>query len=357
MKDKKYYSLYKQIKKDILSGKYVAGSKLPSKRVMASNKGCSVITVENAYGMLFEEGYVESKERSGYFVKELDGFIVERDSLKNSLTMIEEKTISPKDDFEYSVWVKTLRRVISEKGKKLFVKSPMEGVPALRNALSEYLLKSRDMVVPPERIIIGSGAEQLYENVVKLLGRDKIFGTENPCYNGILEVYNGEGVKTIPLKMGKCGIEKEELLNKPFDVLHVTPFNSYPSNITATAGKRFEYLSWARKNEKYIVEDDFAGEFYMAGNPIDSLYAMDGGKHVIYINTFSKSLSPSMRMGYMILPEKLMPDYERKLGKFSCSVPVLEQYVLAEFISSGSFVRHLNKVRRKLKTAKNENKS
>jgi GntR family transcriptional regulator/MocR family aminotransferase len=148
--------------------------------------------------------------------------------------------------------------------------------------------------------------------------------------------------------MGEDGILSSELNDKLFDVLHVTPFNSFPSNVTASVGKRYEYLSLIKRKNSYIIEDDFASEFFTPGNPIESLYSMSGGENVIYINTFSKSLSPSMRMGYMILPNSLMDVYKENLGGFSCSVPVLDQYVLAEFISSGSFERHLNKLRRKM---------
>ena len=183
----------------------------------------------------------------------------------------------------------------------------------------------------------------------------KIFGIESPCYEKINLVYESEGVTLLPLKMGKDGILSSELKNKKFDVLHVTPFSSFPSGITATAKKRYEYLKIAKEKGIFIIEDDFASEFFKPGNPIDSLYATDTDDNVIYINTFSKSLSPSMRIGYMILPERLLKTYQEKLGKFSCSVPVLEQYILAEFIDSGNFERHLNKERKKMLKSNNKN--
>jgi GntR family transcriptional regulator/MocR family aminotransferase len=157
------------------------------------------------------------------------------------------------------------------------------------------------------------------------------------------------GAKICPLKVTEDGFDSNELDKKQFDLLHVTPFHSYPSGITTPIGKRYEYLKWAQMNKSYIIEDDFDSEFFIPGHPIESLYSLDQSSSVIYINTFSKSLSPSMRMGYMILPEALIPIYDEILGKFSCSVPVLDQYVLAEFINSGSFERHLNRMRRKIK--------
>ncbi len=345
---KKYYLIYDEIKKGILSGVYSATSKLPSKRVTADKWGVSVITVEKAYALLYEEGYIYSEEKRGYFVCPLENIVVRGEDNPTFVYLVDEPTKS-KADFEHTVWIKAVRKVIAEKEDKLFIKSPNKGVAELRNALCDYLYRYRKMVVQPKNIIIGSGSEQLYECAVKILGREKIYGVEEPCYEMILSVYNGLGVKTQPLKMGKDGIESEQLSSKQFDVLHVTPFSSFPSGVTATASKRHEYLNLMKRRGGYIIEDDFASEFFKPGNPVESLYALDGEGRVIYINTFSKSLSPSMRMGYMILPDALLPLYDKILGGFSCSVPVMEQYALAEFINSGSFERHLNRIRRKMK--------
>lgn len=348
---KKYYSLYEKLKNLIISGEYKAGQKLPSKRVMADMTGYSQITVMNAYGILEEEGYVNAIEKRGYFVDDINAqkIMPKKPVLIEKLSE-EEGEID--GNFEYSLWFKTVRKVIAERGVKLFVKSPNEGLAVLRNSISDYLLRYRGMIAPPERIIIGSGSEQLYETAVKLLGRDKVFGIEEPSYKQIEKVYIEEGVKIVKLKMGKNGIESEFLKSGDFNVLHVTPFSSYPSGVTASIKKRYEYLNWVDKKDGYIIEDDFKSEFFKPGNPIQPLYSLSDKQKVIYINTFSKSISPSMRIGYMILPENLLSIYKERLGGFSCSVPVLDQYVLAEFISSGSFERHLNRVRRKMNKEK-----
>ncbi len=343
---KKYFEIYHRIKQKILAKEYADGEKLPSKRVTADKYGCSVITVEAAYGMLIDEGYIESRERSGYFVCKIDALYKE-DVREITIEHLDEKPkAGEKQEFEYSLWFKTIRKVISERGEELFVKSPNMGCAVLRNVLADYLYKNRGMIAKPQNIIIGSGAEQLYETVVKLLGRNKIYGIEDPSYPKIEAVYVGEGAHISKLKMGNDGIESEELLNSKIDVLHVTPFRSFPTDITTSILKKYEYLRFAG-TEKYIVEDDFNSEFYQHGQPVETLYSLDKQERVIYINTFSKSLSPSMRMGYMILPDKLLGTYQKILGDFSCSVPVLDQYVLAEYISSGNFVRHLNRIRRR----------
>lgn len=346
MNEKKYLLLYRNLKEKILSGQYP--KKLPSKRTLADRTGYSVITVEKACQMLSEEGYLIPKERSGYFITKPDVFHTDEEKKTVSYVPLPEPNAEQIPDFEYSVWFKTVRKVISERGEQLFVKSPNKGCAVLRNAISSYLLRYRGMVADPRQIIVGSGSEQLYETVVKILGRQNSFGIEDPCYRQIEAVYRAEGVTVKKLPMKEDGISTDALLQGGFDVLHVTPFRSYPSGVTASAQKRYQYVNWANGSH-YIVEDDFNSEFFLPGNPMESLYSIDRNGRVIYMNTFSKSLSPSMRMGYLILPEQLVSRYDSVLGNFSCTVPVLDQYILAEFLDSGNFERHLNRMRRKLK--------
>ena len=346
---KKYFEIYKDIKAGITLGEYKAGEKLASKRTVAQMLGVSVITVQKAYEMLIDEGYIVARQRSGYFVADVGSIPSAHEWEERRYPMpLDEEDIYDGNDLEYSVYLKSVRRVISEKGDRLFTKSPGKGCAVLRNAISAYLFRYRGMYAPPERIIIGSGSEQLYESAVKLVGSEKIFGIEDPSYSQIETVYRGVGTKIKRLPMGKDGIISS-YLTEDIDVLHVTPFHSYPSGITASVGKRGEYLRWANKTGGYIVEDDFDSEFFLPGQPIESLYSMDSEERVIYINTFSKSISPAVRMGYMIIPEGLLGRYDAVLGGYSCTVPVLDQYVLADFISGGHFERHLNRVRRRIK--------
>ena len=349
--NKKYDVLYRELKEQILSGGYRAGERLPSKRVMADRTGYSTVTIAAAYGRLEDEGYILPKERSGYYVCRIETGMLREDTISSLpvINRLPENIDLPREQFEYSLWFKTVRKVLSEQGERLFVKSPGKGCAVLRNAIAEYLIRYRGMYADPARIIIGSGSEQLYETVIKVLGRTLVVGIESPCYEQIPTVYEGMGVSVCRLPMSEDGIETQALSTGHFDVLHVTPFHSYPSGVTTPIAKRYEYLSWAERSGGYIIEDDFDSEFFMPGQPIESLYSLDRSSSVIYLNTFSKSLSPAMRIGYMILPEDLLPIYEERLGVFSCSVPVMDQYVLAEFISSGSFERHLNRMRRRMK--------
>ena len=345
---KKYMQLYKKIRSDIRSDIYKPNTKLPSKRTLSDLNGVSLTTVETAYEMLIDEGYIYSIEKKGYYVSEiadLKQFGNEKTDRKLEFLPLPKPNYKI-EDFEYSNWFKTIRKVLNENGTVLFRKSPQKGCEVLRNAISEHLLRYRNMFVQPSNIIIGSGAEQLYETAVLLLGRDKTYGIEDPCYLKIPTVYEGMGVKTQPLKMGSDGIKTSELENKNFEVLHVTPFHSFPSGITTSIAKRTKYLLWASRSGNYIIEDDYAGEFFTKGQPIETLFSLCNDQLVIYINTFSKSLSNSMRIGYMIIPDKLIKRYNEVTRNISCTVPVLDQYILAEFISSGDFERHLARKRR-----------
>ena len=344
----KYYSVYLKYKEAILSGKRKSGEKLPGKRTIAMNENVSVITAEKALGMLEEEGYIRAEQKRGYFVLPL-GAITPSGAVGGNKKpeFLPEPDDCSLDDYLSTAWFRSVRKVMSEHGKKLLTKAPGEGCAVLRNAIAEYLYAYRSTYADPRNIIIGSGAEQLYENAVRLLGRDKIYATEQPCYGTIVKTYESLGAKVLPLALGKDGIPSSLLNSNEFDVLHVTPYRSYPSFVSTSAAKRFEYLSLAEEKNFYIVEDDYASEFALPGQNSDTLYSLRPDR-VIYLNTFSATISPSVRMGYMILPGSLIGEYEKKFGYTNCSVPVLDQYALADFISSGNFVRRLNRMRRKL---------
>lgn len=356
-----YLQLYECLKQDIVTGVFSYGSKMPSKRTLAEDTGVSVITVQHAYEILCEEGYLEGRERSGYFTVYKDSDFVsvtygageEYKKLQKELnsehsTEQDFRTDSSagKISFPFSVLSKTMRKVLLDYGDKILVKSPNHGCDQLRGAISAYLKRSNGMNVRQEQIIIGSGAEYLYSLIVQLLGKDRIFGLENPSYNKIKQVYEANGVFCDMLSLGQDGIKSSELNRTEATVLHITPFNSYPSGVTADVSKRLEYLQWAKQRNAYIIEDNYAAELTVSMKNDDTVYSMAKEVSVIYLNTFSETIAPSMRVGYLVLPENLLEQFEEKLGFYSCTVPVFEQYVLAELINSGDFERHINRVRR-----------
>ncbi len=340
-----YLQIYNQIRDDILNGIYPFGSKLPSKRVLASEIGVSIITIEHAYSLLFDEGYIEPRERSGYFVvfSRDDGFVSTPSRVHKSVIPTHIATTDT-PEFPFSVLTKTMRRVMSDYDKAILERSPNSGCAILRESIRDYLNVSRGICVDTEQIIVGSGSEYLYNLIVALLGRDKLYAIESPSYKKIEQVYRASNVKLEMLPLGNDGIESADLWSSKADVLHISPYRSFPSGVTATASKRHEYVRWVGK-EKFIVEDDFESEFSVSKKPEETLFSLSP-ENVIYVNTFSKTISPSLRVGYMVIPKCLLEKFDEQVGFYSCTVPTFVQYVLAELISNGDFSRHINRVRR-----------
>lgn len=342
-----YMQLYHQLRKDIINSVYKYGDKLPSKRLLADETMTSVITVEHAYGILCDEGYIESKQRSGYFVTYRKNDFVPVSEFEECETAVTSNYRHKDSEFPFSVFAKTMRNVISKYGERILIKSPNLGSHELRQAISDYLARSKGISVMPGQIVIGSGAEYLYGLIVQLLGRERIYALEKPSYEKIHSVYTANNVECELLKLGKDGILTSELNRTKATVLHVTPFRSFPSGVTASASKRNEYIQWACEKGGIIIEDDFDSEFTVSTKHEDTVFSLEPTHSVIYVNTFTKTIAPSMRIGYMVLPEDLVDLFLKKIGFYSCTVPVFEQYVLAEFINNGDFERHINRVRRK----------
>ena len=358
-----YLQLYKKIVKDIVTDVYFYGSKLPSKRTIAADSGVSVITVEHAFSLLCEEGYVESRQRSGYYViyikddflnvAEAVPYIFKESDLESDEKVADINQSAADSTISYSLVSKTMRRVIADYGERILVKSPNHGCNELRTEICAYLSRSRGIHVKPSQVIIGSGAEYLYGLLVQLLGTENVYAIESPCYEKIEKVYRMMGVDLEKLKLSDDGIMSEELASSKAKYLHVTPFHSYPSGITASISKKHEYLRWIENRNGILIEDNYDSELTVSMKPEETLFSMSDNGKVIYINTFTKTIAPSVRLGYMILPEHMEKEFNEKLGFYSCTVPVFDQYVVAELIKNGDFERHINRVRRQ----KRKNKS
>ena len=341
-----YLQIYRQIKADIVSGSYPYGTKLPSKRLLAEETDTSTVTVEHAYLLLCDEGYVEARERSGFFVifRKSDGFAASADrGAATPRAAFGEHTVP---DFSFTVLSRTMRAVLSDYQEGILERSPNAGCHELREALKRYLARNRGMTAELEQIVIGSGAEYLYGLIIGMLGRERVYAIESPSYQKIEQVYLAEAVQYESLPLTHEGIDGEALQKSHADVLHTTPYRSYPTGVTATASKRHEYIRWAGAGERFIIEDDYESEFSVSTKPEDTLFSLSEHDNVIYLNSFSKTLSPALRVGYMVIPRQLVPVFSKKLGFYSCTVPTFEQLVLARLIESGDFERHINRVRR-----------
>lgn len=358
-----YMHLYKCIKNDILDGVLLSGTKLPSKRSFAKNLGISNITVENAYAQLQAEGFIYSIPKKGFYVTEFpENMPVTRDEYINSEagriaadSIMEEEAkckidlvsnMTPPANFPFSIWAKLMREVISEKSSELMKKSPWGGIMELRSAISLHLKQFRNMDVAPEQIITGAGTEYLYTLIVQLLGYNKVYAVENPGYKKVAQIYKSNNVVCEYIPVGSSGIVIEELEKRNADVAHISPSHHYPTGIITPVSRRYEILAWAsRKKGRYIIEDDYDSEFRLEGKPVPTLQGIDIMENVIYINTFTKSLAPTIRISYMVLPWKLLWEFHAKLSFYSCTVSNFEQYTLARFINNGYFEKHINRMR------------
>ena len=340
-----YLQIYNQVKDDIIAGIIPWNTKLPSKRLLADETQTSTITVEHAYALLCEEGYVEARERSGYFVifRQTDGFALPSQASSLPMPPIRQHAYPL---FPFSVLSKTMRSVLSDYGERILEKPPNTGCEELRQAIGYYLARNRGIFVDSRQIVIGSGAEYLYGLIVELLGRNRLYGIEAPSYKKIEQVYKASEVSYEALPLSHDGIDSAALAATNANVLHTTPYRSFPSGVTASATKRHEYIRWSASQDRYMIEDDFESEFSVSTKPEDTLFSLTPYDNVIYLNTFSMTISPSLRVGYMVLPQKLVDLFQSRLGFYSCTVPMFEQLVIARLLENGDFERHINRVRR-----------
>ncbi|MDO4490202.1 MAG: PLP-dependent aminotransferase family protein [Lachnospiraceae bacterium] len=351
-----YEYLYTCIRQDIITGVLPPHTKLPSKRAFATNHGISVVTVENTYGQLQAEGYIYSRPKSGFFVSPIDLRIPTEQPKAYSVSVSDPAPVSASfnlisnhtapDNFPFSIWAKIIRQLLTAQDKKLLISPPTGGVMELRSAIADHLYQFRGILCDPEQIIIGAGTEYLYSLIVQLLGRDKIYGLENPSSKKIRSIYQAAGVRVVPLSMDQEGIElTPENLTMP-DIVQISPSHHFPTGIVTSVSRRYGLLQWANQApNRYIIEDDYDSEFRLQGKPIPSLFSMDATDKVIYFNTFTKSLASTIRISYMVLPRPLLEVFRRTLGFYACTVSNFEQYTLAAFIQNQYFEKHINRMR------------
>ena len=355
-----YEQLYAALKNDIERGRFQVGEKLPSKRRIAQACGVSVITAETAYAQLAAEGYIASRQRSGYFVQAAPAQKLQA-TPKEATDRSDEKRQEPiRFDFKtntvdsgcfpFALWAKLLRSALSAGDSSILEHADARGICVLRKAIAEYLYEFRGISASPEQILVCAGSEVQMNLLVQLLGRDAVYNMESPGYPKLQKLLYMSGALLQTVSVDQEGIEVAKLSAAEKAVAHVTPAHHFPLGIVMPIGRRQALLEWANRfPERYIIEDDYDSEFRFASRPIPALKGMDVHDKVIYMNTFTKSIAPSMRISYMVLPEALLQRYQKELSFYACTVPNLEQYALAEFIRSGGFQRHINRMRSRYK--------
>ena len=306
-----YEQLYLHIRKEIENGNIKPGEKLPSKRGLASHLKISVVTVETAYAQLLSEGYIYSRPGSGFFAE----------------------TISGKISAARKVEIFIPSRVKEEEYKYDF------GTNRVDTGLFPFSAWAK-----LSREVLSAGGEEL-------LCRDKVYGLENPGYVKTHKIFNANCSAISAIPVNEYGADPAAMEVAQADVVHITPSHQFPLGTIMPIARRHEILNWAYGSPcRYIIEDDYDSDFYFSGRPVPSLQSMDTMGRVIYINTFTKSLAPSMRISYMVLPSELLEQFTNKLGFYACTVPVFEQLTLSEFMKRGYFDRHINRMKKLYKS-------
>ena len=346
-----YEQLYIGLREAIISGQLAVGTKLPSKRQLADFLNISQTTIEFAYAQLIAEGYIQSKPRVGFFVEAVDELpFAEQIAPEISVptTPNYHYDFSPAsidvDSFPFGSWRKIAKDVIDESSKHLLQAGHPQGEYELRSQIARYLFESRAISCDPEQIVIGSGTEQLLPMILRLFDEQAMIALENPGYSPLPR----EDMKhrIIPVEVDEDGIIVEKLEQTNAQLVYVTPSHQFPTGAVLSATRRAQLLNWARMNNRYIIEDDYDSEFRYSGKPIPALLGLNKGEHVIYMSTFSKSLMPSLRVAYFVLPKSLLEMYKNTFSYYSATVPRFDQHILARFMQHGFFSKHLNRMRK-----------
>lgn len=349
-----YEQLYRYIVGQIRTGALREGEKLPSKRRLAEHLGLSLTTVEKSYGLLTAEGYLEAAPRSGYRVTPALTMIPTEPPPPAPEREPEEAGEETLDDcfstsavdtrlFPYATWARLSKEAVYE-NPALLQRGDGQGDWALRGTLASFLHQYRGVNCTPEQVVLGAGMEALMWILLQLLP-DAVFALEDPGYAALRLLLENLRRPYVPVPVDALGMDPAALRACGADVAYVTPSHQFPLGITTPVGRRAELLRWAYDAPgRYLIEDDYDSEFRYASRPIPAMQGLDEGGRVIYVGTFSRTLAPSIRVAYLILPPGLLRRYREKFGHGAATVSRFEQEALRRFLASGSYSRHLRRV-------------
>lgn len=355
-----YEQIYHYIKNEIKKGILSHGDKLPSTRALSKYLEISRSTVELAYEQLLSEGYIESEPCRGYFVAQVE----ELYQLQKSKVPVEKEQTKKRtyqydfsmsgidlNGFPYNVWRKLSKEILMDDRAELFRAGDAQGEYGFRQEICNYLHQARGVVCTPEQIIVGAGSDYLLMLLSMILGKHVTIAFEDPAYKQAYRIAKEIGYHTVPVSLDRQGIDVELLEKSGADIAYVTPSHQYPTGIVMPVKRRQELIKWAyQKESRYIIEDDYDSEFRYKGKPIPALQGYGGEEKVIYLGTFSKSIAPAIRLGYMILPQELLNIYNQKYRFVSSTVSKVDQFIVQKFMEEGHFERHLNRMRALYKT-------
>ncbi|MGE7660549.1 PLP-dependent aminotransferase family protein [Peribacillus sp. NPDC097197] len=351
-----YEQLYSHIKTEIVNGRLPFGTKLPSKRKLAEFLHISQNTVETAYEQLCAEGYVEVIPRKGYYIQTSEDL-----EYTQPVNAPVEKTVNKKNDFlfhfhpsqidtenfPFEKWRKYTKNTIDISNQELLLLGDPQGEYELRCEIAHYLYHSRGVQCVPEQIIIGAGLEIILQQLILLFDKKTVYGVEDPGYHLILRLLKGYPNDVYPLEVDEEGVKVDRIDQSNIDVLYITPSHHFPYGTVLSVNRRTRLLNWAQETEnRYIIEDDYDSEFRYSGKTIPSLQSLDAGDKVIYLGSFSKSLIPSIRVSYMVLPLALLEKHKEELSFYHSTVSRIDQHILTQFMREGDFEKHLNRMRK-----------
>ncbi|HKM00383.1 MAG TPA: PLP-dependent aminotransferase family protein [Mobilitalea sp.] len=351
-----YLQLYTYIKEEIQNGSILYNTKLPSKRKLSTYLQVSQNTIQAAYDQLIEEGYIQSLERKGFYVCQIDNLQklkvqpnseVQKPKIELPTTLYDFSYHGvDMPTFPFSLWRKLMKEVINEYDPMLLQLGDSLGLKELRISIAEYLHQSRGVSCTENQIVISSGTEILFQSLIQLFDEDCIYGIENPGYEKLNQLFTSNRAKFKAIDIDKDGMLPFAIEESNANILCITPAHQFPSGEIMPINRRIQLLNWASEAaNRYLIEDDYDSEFKYSGKPIPALQGLDTSGKVIYMGSLSKSLAPTIRVSYMVLPPQLMLEYKEKLSYLLCPVPTIDQKVLYLFIQRGYFERHLNKMR------------
>lgn len=353
-KDPLYIQIYRQIKVKIHNNELKTNEKLTSKRQLAQLNQVSDNTVMNAYNQLLTEGYIYSKERQGYFVADIKlqfelpnlPEIKEKEEPVSTIKYNLTRSNPDKDLFPYSVFSKLYRQLMHLPPEQLLAETNAQGLYELRVNLQSYLSQSRGVPCTADQIILGPSTEYLIAILLDLLKTKPTIGIEDPGYNGFKQLFKRENIPVTAIPIDEMGVNIESLEKSAVDLMIVTSNHQFPTGNIMPLTRRQALLNWANlKDDRYVIENDYDSEFKYSGIPIPSLKYLDQKQKVIYLGSFTRNVSPGIRMSYMVLPDNLLKQYRESYRSYSSPLSTSEQWVIRNFLNDGHFNTHLNRSR------------
>lgn len=348
-----YYQLYQFIVEEIRAGNFAEGEKMPSKRALSDHLKISQNTIDTAYQMLVTEGYLRAVPKSGFYVCRVETppfaspspLPPEPEPAPEPCAFDFSTNTMPPDAFPYVTWAKITKDIMYHQ-RELLQQGHGQGDLCLRESIAKYLHEYRGVSCSPAQLVVGAGMEYLLTLLCQLLGETAVFAMENPGYPKACQTIRNCGRSVCFLDVEEDGISLPQLRSSPANVVYITPSHQFPTGVVMPIGRRTELLQWANQSaDRYVIEDDYDSEFKFSARPIPALQGLLPNGRVLYIGTFSRSIAPSVRIAYMVLPHSLLPEYQQRFGNYSSTVSRFEQHTLHRFLRDGHLERHLNRMK------------